>query len=119
MKKSIPVFTVCFVAVLFAFAAVTAWYTVSMSSLAAKTEDTRQQLETSRGREARQQSEYDKAVQDLPLAQEQLSEIRPLLDQAAADTPVLKARRKELRAEKKALSEAAAAGAEKEAESNE
>ena len=119
MKKRIPLFTVCFVIIMFVFAAVLTWYTVSMSSITAKTEDTRRQLEISRGREARQQSEYDKAVQDLPEAQAQLQELQPLVAQANTDTAVLKARRKELRAEKKSLQDAAGTDAGRETESDE
>ena len=106
MKKN-GSFSLCCVIILFAFAGLMAWHTVSMSSLAAKTEDARQQLEISRGREARQKSEYEKAVQDLSLSKERLEEIKPRAEQAASDTAALKARRKELRTNKKSLQEAA------------
>ena len=118
MKKK-GSFSLCCVIILFAFAGLMAWHTVSMSSLAAKTEDARQQLEISRGREARQQSEYEKAVQDLPLAKERLEEIKPRTEQAASDTAALKARRKELRAEKKSLQEAAGSSTDQEEKADE
>ena len=92
MKKN-GSFSLCCVIILFAFAGLMAWHTVSMSSLAAKTEDARQQLEISRGREARQQ--------------------------AASDTAALKARRKELRAEKKSLQEAAGSSTDQEEKADE
>lgn len=105
MKRKISTFTACLVVVLFLFSGFMAWYTVSASSLALNTEDLRQQLEISRGRESRQKSEYDKAAQDLPLARSELAGLQALVDQANADASRLKARRKELRAEKKALEE--------------
>ena len=103
MKKHIPVFTVCCVLFLFVFAAFIAWYLPSMSSVYASIDETRRSLDTSRGRENKQQSEYDKAVEELPQVQAQLEEQTPLAAQAEEQVNALKARRKELRAEKKEL----------------
>ena len=110
MKKNIPVFTVCCVICLFVFAAFMAWYNVSSASLRAKTAETTQLLETSRGREERQWSEYNQAQEALPLTQKELDEKKPLADEAEARVAALKEKRNELRKEKQALEEAAAKG---------
>ena len=103
MKKRIAVFPLLCALFLFVFALFMIWYIPSMSSLRASTADTRQSLETSRGRENKQQSEYDRAVEELPEVQARLEEMKPLAAQAEENVSVLKARRKELRAEKNAL----------------
>ena len=95
MKKKISGFSVCCVVFLFVFAAFMVWYIPSMSSLQTKITDTRQSLETSRGRENKQQDEYDKAVADLPVIKAELTEKAPLAEAAE----------QELRQEKKALEE--------------
>jgi predicted nucleic acid-binding Zn-ribbon protein len=105
MKKKISGFSVCCVVFLFVFAAFMVWYIPSMSSLQTKITDTRQSLETSRGRENKQQDEYDKAVADLPVIKAELAEKAPLAEAAEQEVTELKARRKELRQEKKALEE--------------
>ena len=105
MKNKTSAFSVCCVVFLFVFTVFMIWYIPSMSSLQAKIVDTRQSLETSRGRENKQQDEYDKAVADLPLAKAELNEKRPLAETAEQEVTELKARRKELRQEKKALEE--------------
>ena len=105
MKKRMNPFTVCCLVFLAAFVLFTAWYIPSASSLRAKISETSQLLETSRGRESKQQDEYDKAVADLPLAKAELNEKRPLAETAEQEVTELKARRKELRQEKKALEE--------------
>ena len=103
MKKPNSPFSLCCVVVLIAFAVFMVWYIPSLSSVRGKTEETRQLLETSIGREGKQQDEYDKAVADLPVVQEELKEKQPLAEQAAQKVTDLKARRKELRAEKQSL----------------
>ena len=71
MKKQTSAGTVCFVLVLFIFAAFMAW--------------------------------YDRAVEELPRVQEELKEKAPLAEEAEEKVAGLKARRKELRAEKEEL----------------
>ena len=105
MKNRNQLFSVCFVCVLFIFAAFMAWYIPSMSSVLAKTEETRSNLSTSRGRENRQQDEYDKAAAELPLILDQAAEKKPLAEEAEKQVNELKLRRKALRAEKQALEE--------------
>ena len=106
MKKRLSVLSSCCIAVLFAFSAFMAWYIPSMASIETKTADTRLSLETSRGRENKQQDEYDKAVTELPEVKEQLSAAQPQAQAAEEKVAALKARRKELRAEKQELEEA-------------
>ena len=60
-------------------------------------------LETSRGRERRQQYEYDQVSSDLPLTRAELETAQPLADAALQEVTDLKALRKELRAKKKRL----------------
>ena len=66
-------------------------------------DDTALSLETSQGRERKQQYEYDEVTAALPETRAKLAEVQPLADEAAAKVAELKARRKELRAEKKEL----------------
>ena len=103
MKKRISVFGIFCVVFFFIFAAFMAWYLPSMSSVRSKTVQTQRDLETSRGREEKQQAEYDKAVSELPLIKAELQEKQPLAEEALKTVEDLKIRRKELRAEKKSL----------------
>lgn len=118
MRKITPLFSLVCVLILFFFAVFMAWYLPSMSTLAAKTADIRQSLETSRGRENKQQAEYDKAVEQLPQVQAELLEKQPLAAEAEEKVTALKVRRKELRAEKKELEEKLAGTAENQEEEN-
>ena len=103
MKNRISVFSIFCVVFFFIFAAFMAWYLPSMSSVRSKTVQTQRDLETSRGREDRQQAEYDKAVSELPLVKAELEEKQPLAEEALKTIEDLKVRRMELRAEKKSL----------------
>lgn len=115
MKKRLSSFSIYCVVFFFIFAAFMAWYIPSMSSVRSKTAETRQNLETSEGRERKQQAEYDKAVEELPLVQADLEEKNPLADAAEQTVSDLKARRKELRSEKEKLEkEAGSPGGNKE-----
>ena len=73
-------------------------------------------LETSRGRERKQQVEYDQVQAKLPLTRAELEETQPLADAAVETVRQLKEERKGLRAEKKELETAAAEQAQKSAE---
>ena len=65
--------------------------------------DTRLSLETSQGRERKQQMEYDQVSEELPKVRAELAETQPLAEAAAAKVKALKETRKELRARKKML----------------
>ena len=67
MKKRISVFSAFCVVFFFVFAAFMAWYIPSVSSVRSKIEQTQRDLDTSRGREDKQQAEYNKAVEELPV----------------------------------------------------
>ncbi len=54
-------------------------------------------LETSEGRERKQEHEYEEVCTELPQAEQQLAELQPMADEALDTVTVLKARRKELR----------------------
>lgn len=103
MKKRFSVFSAFCVVFFFVFAAFMAWYLPSMSSVRSKTVQTQRDLETSRGREDKQQAEYSKAVGELPVVKAELEEKQPLAEEALKTIEDLKVRRKELRAEKKSL----------------
>ena len=60
-------------------------------------------LETSKGRERKQQYEYDQVTSELPRTRAELETAQPLADAALQEVTELKALRKELRAEKKRL----------------
>ena len=60
-------------------------------------------LETSEGRERKQEHEYEEVLAELPQAEQQLAEIQPQADEALNTVAALKARRKELREAVRAL----------------
>jgi chromosome segregation ATPase len=105
MKKKMSLFSVLCIVILFLFSAFMIWYIPSMSSLQASLNETRQNLETSRGREGKQMDEYNKAVSDLPVVKAELENTAPLATEAEQTVSDLKARRKELREAKKKLEE--------------
>lgn len=105
MKKKMSLFSVLCIVILFLFSSFMIWYIPSMSSLQASLNETRQNLETSRGREGKQMDEYNKAVSDLPVVKAELENTTPLATEAEQTVSDLKARRKELREEKKKLEE--------------
>ena len=105
MKKKMSLFSVLCIVILFLFSAFMIWYIPSMSSLQASLNETRQNLETSRGREGKQMDEYNKAVSDLPVVKAELENTAPLATEAEQTVSDLKACRKELREEKKKLEE--------------
>ncbi len=99
-----------FVAVMLMFSLLMAAAVVIRGHLDFRLEDTARSLETSRGRERKQQQEYDEVVAQLPLTRAELAEAQPMADEAAEEVKRLKEERKQLRAEKAALEEAAEAG---------
>lgn len=62
-------FRALLVLVLLAVCGTTVWYTVSVEQLLTQRTDLQQKLETSRGRERKQQMEYDKVAAELPVVQ--------------------------------------------------
>ena len=80
-----------------------AWYIPAVSSRAFQLDDLQKSLETSRGRERKQQYEYEKVVAEIPEIQAELDQVQPQTEAAEAEFDELKAERKKLRKEKKEL----------------
>ncbi len=107
MKKRTSVFVIFCTVFFFSFSAFMAWFIPSYSSVRSKINETYQMLDMSRGREAKQQAEYDSAVTEFSLKLAELEELNPLADEAEEALAGLKARRKELRLQKQELEKAA------------
>lgn len=108
MKKSTSLFTVFCTVIFLAFTIFMIWFVSSYASVRSKISETRRELDLSRGREAKQQAEYDSAVAELPLILSELEEKNPAADKAEEALAALKARKKELRIQKQELEKAAA-----------
>ena len=74
MKKSTSLFTVFCTVIFLAFTIFMIWFVPSYASVRSKISETRRELDLSRGREAKQQAEYDSAVAELPLILSELEE---------------------------------------------
>ncbi|MBP5729411.1 MAG: hypothetical protein J6Y48_20275 [Clostridia bacterium] len=105
MNRRKSFFPVLFVLVMLLCVLFIAWYLPSVSTLRYQLEDKKISLETSQGRERKQQHEYDEAVAALAEAREELELVRPQADEAADAKKALKEERKNLRQEKKELEE--------------
>ena len=103
MKRKSSGFAALFAAVMLAFALFLAWYVPSSARLRFRVEDLTISLDTSRGRERKQQAEYDQVVLDIPATKELLTEKQPQAEAAKAEVDALKAEKKQLREQKKAL----------------
>ena len=103
MKKGMSGFSRLFVAVMLAFSLAAAACTVIRAGLDFSLEDTARSLETSRGRERKQQAEYDEASAALPLVLEELAGVQPKAEAAAEAVSALKEERKRLRQVKKEM----------------
>lgn len=79
------------------------WYLPAVSQRRFQLEDTQKSLETSLGRERKQQSEYDETVAALPEVEAELERVLPLSEAAKEEVKSLKKERKALRKEKKEL----------------
>lgn len=74
-----------------------AWLHVSMSSTQAALVDLDRSLETSLGRERKQQKELDDVQATLPKAREQLDSLLPVQEEIEQEVSELKEKRRELR----------------------
>ena len=79
------------------------WYLPAVSQRRFQLEDTQKSLETSLGRERKQQSEYDETVAALPEVEAELERVLPQTEVAKEEVKSLKKERKALRKEKKEL----------------
>lgn len=105
MNRRKSLFPVFFVLVMLLCVLFVAWYLPSVSDLRFRLQDAQISLETSQGRERKQQHEYDEAVEALAAAREELSLVQPLADQAAEEKKAMKEERNSLRKTKKELEE--------------
>lgn len=103
MRKESGALRRAFVLVMLCFSLGLAVWTVLRASLDFQLDDLTRSLETSQGRERKQQAEYDEVVRQLPLTRAELAETEPLAEKAKEKVSELKAERKRLRAEKKKL----------------
>lgn len=79
------------------------WYLPAAGERRFRLEDVQKSLETSIGRERKQQLEYDETVAAIPLTEEELAHVGPLAEAAQKEVRELKKERKQLRKEKKEL----------------
>lgn len=101
-----PVLPVLFSIVMLICVLFVAWYLPSVGNLRFRLEDVRKSLETSQGRERKQQHEYDDTVAAIPETEAELEQILPLTEAAKEEVKALKEERKQLRKEKKELESA-------------
>ncbi len=106
MKQKHP-FSLLFTAVMLAFVIFLVWYLPSVGQLRFQLSDAELSLETSRGRERKQQYEYDQTEAEIPEVRAELNEVQPRAEAASEEVAALKAQRKQLREEKKAREEGA------------
>ena len=95
-----------FTAALFACVLFLIWYIPSRAERDFQLKDITLSVETSHGRERKQQAEYDEVTTELPRVREALAKTQPEADAALAEANELKAERKKLREEKARLEEA-------------
>ena len=103
MKRKGSFLPVLFTVVMLVFVFFIAWYLPSSGHLRFRLEDIQKSLETSQGRERKQQHEYDEVVAAIPEIQAELDRILPLSEAAKQEVKDLKTERKKLRQEKKDL----------------
>ena len=99
-RSRLPILFACimFLCVLFI-----AWYLPAVSERSFRLQDVRKSIETSLGRERKQQYEYDETVASIPEVQAELDRLAPLNDEINQEVKALKDERKRLRQEKKEL----------------
>lgn len=101
MKKKI--FPAVFSLVMILCVLFVVWYLPTVSELRFRLADVQKSLETSQGRERKQQHEYDEAVASIPEIQAELDYVLPLAEDAREEVQTLKEERRRLREQKKEL----------------
>lgn len=101
--KSHGIFPSVFVLIMILCVLFIIWYLPAVGELRFRLQDVQKSLETSYGRERKQQHEYDEAVASLPVIQEELDRILPLAEAATEEVQALKEQRRQLREQKKEL----------------
>ena len=103
MDKNNHLLLSSFVLVMLLFVLFIFWYVPSESSLRFQLQDVGKSLETSQGRERKQQKEYDEAAEAIPETEAEIARVLPLAEAAQKEVNDLKAQRKQLRNEKNEL----------------
>ena len=103
MKQPTSPMAKVFAAVMLAFSVFLAASVILRADLDFQLQDTAVSLDTSRGRERKQQYEYDEVCEELPRTRAELEAVQPEAQEAAETVQQLKDERKALRAEKKEL----------------
>ena len=107
MNRKERIFIRLFIIVIFFFSLFLCAWVPIRADLDFRLEDTEISLDTSRGRERKQTLEYEQVQSELPVIRAELAVMQPKADASAERLRALKETRKVLRAEKKALEEAA------------
>jgi len=103
MNSGSKAFPVIFTLVMLICVLFLVWYLPSVGQRRFLIDDVRKSLETSQGRERKQQSEYDETIAAIPETLAELDRITPLMEAAQQEVQTLKEERKKLRKEKKEL----------------
>lgn len=103
MKKQSSLLPVLFSVIMIIFVLFVVWFLPSVSERRFQLDDIRKSLETSRGRERKQQYEYDETAAAIPETEAELERLIPQAEAAEAEVKELKKERKKLRNEKKDL----------------
>ena len=111
MNRRKSFFPLLFVLVMLLCVLFISWYLPTVSTLRFSLEDRKISLETSQGRERKQQHEYDETVAAIPETEAELERILPLSEAAREEVRQLKKERKQLRQEKKELEGSDSSGA--------
>ena len=111
MKKGRSAFSLLFALIMFICVLFLVWYLPAVQDLQFRVNDVQKSLETSQGRERKQQHEYDETVAALPEVNAELDRLLPLCEAAEEEVRALKDERSRLREELAALQENSAAPA--------
>ena len=105
MKRKGSFLPVLFTVVMLVFVFFIAWCLPSSGHLRFRLEDIQKSLETSQGRERKQQNEYDEAAASILETETELARLTPLCDTVREEVQALKEEKKRLKEEKKSLTE--------------
>ena len=103
MEKTDRILLWIFTGILLLFCLFLVWFIPDRADLDFRLADIDLSLETSYGRERKQQYEYDQVTAELPVVRAELEETQPLADAASETVDRLKEERRRLREEKAEL----------------
>ncbi len=119
MNRKDAVYTAVFVICMLLFCLFMIFSVPVNENLKFQLDDLTLSLETSQGRERKQQHEYEEVLIELPKARSELETLQPLAEAARNEVTELKEQRKALRAEKEQLQNQIRDALQKEKESEE